>query len=107
MNDLAYGLQWAAGITSLVSAWYMGNRSLAGPIWGVVSQVCWFGMIVTNGLWPLLPTMLIFMGIHVRNLHRWLWERNVMAQITKKPATKDNGKVRLGNMMNAFVSTKK
>jgi hypothetical protein len=123
VSDLAYALQWAAGSTSLISAWYMGNRSLAGPIWGVVSQACWFGMIVTNGLWPLLPTMLIFMGIHIRNLHRWLRERHVMAEskdkgavrvgnmvnqfIAKKPAaTKDTGKVRLGNFRNPFVSIK-
>ena len=64
--------QFTPGMLSIVSTWLYGNRSLSGPVVGVVSQVCWLGFIVTHGTWLMLPMFVFFMGVHVRNLAKWL-----------------------------------
>jgi hypothetical protein len=66
--------QIAASVTTLIAWWAMGNKSLAGPIWGLISQLAWFGMVASNGLWILLPMVTIFMLMHFRNLRKWLRE---------------------------------
>jgi hypothetical protein len=66
--------QIAASVTTLTAWWQMGNKSLSGPIWGIVSQVAWFGMVASNGLWILLPMVSVFMLMHIRNLRKWLRE---------------------------------
>jgi hypothetical protein len=68
--------QVLASVTTFIAWWQMGNRSLSGPVWGLVSQACWLAMVMTNDLWTLLPMVAAFSFIHGRNLRKQLRERS-------------------------------
>jgi hypothetical protein len=71
----AFALQCAASVTTILSMWLMGNRSLAGPAVGLVSQVVWCGVIGTGNLWGLSPITACLCVVHTRNLVKWYRER--------------------------------
>lgn len=70
----ALAWQIAASIGTLCSMWQMGNKHVTGPIFGLLSQVAWFGMIWTNQLWGIVPITVAMVFIHARNLRKWLRE---------------------------------
>ncbi len=72
--NFAFAMQVSAGITSLLSVWCMGNKTMAGPIMGLVSQIAWYLMIWSNGVWGLLPLTVCMTFTHARNLRKWLRE---------------------------------
>jgi len=49
----------------------MGNKSPWGPRIGVLNQVLWFFYIATTEQWGLLPGVIIYTIIHIRNVIRW------------------------------------
>lgn len=67
----AIAWQIAASITTLASMWLMGNKSVAGPIVGLVSQIAWAGLIWTSQLWGIVPITVAATFIHARNLRKW------------------------------------
>ena len=69
---LALFLQYSASVTTLLQMWLYGNRSLAGPIWGLISSGFWWGVMIENGeLWGLWPFNTIMLFVNVRNLIKW------------------------------------
>ena len=78
---VAVGFQIAAGLTSLLSVWCMGNKRISGPVMGLVSQSVWFAFIYTNAMWGLLPLTCCMTVIQVRNLRKWRREGRVDAAL--------------------------
>ena len=72
--DLGFAFQIAASLTTFFAMWQMGNKSTKGPIYGLVSQIAWAGMILTNGVWGLAPVTAAMTFVHARNLRKWLRE---------------------------------
>ena len=57
--------------TSLLSLWKMGDKSVWGPILGLLSQVAWGVFIVVTGHWGFAPGWVVFVTVHARNLRKW------------------------------------
>ena len=68
---LALFFQLVACATTFIAMWLMGNKSVHGPAWGLVSQFAWAAMIVSNGVWGLAPVTAAMTFIHARNLVKW------------------------------------
>ena len=64
-------LSWILSGTSALMLWVMGNKSIWGPRIGLANQVLWIVYIVLTEQWGLLPGVLMYAAIHVRNLVRW------------------------------------
>ena len=64
-------LSWVLSATSGAMLWLMGNRSKWGPRLGLANQVLWVIYAVWLRQWGLLPGVIAYAVIHVRNLVRW------------------------------------
>jgi hypothetical protein len=51
--------------------WHMGNKTLWGPIGGMLSEVVWFAVIFYSGLWGILPLNLFLTYVNYRNFKKW------------------------------------
>lgn len=71
MISVSFALQLAATITTFLSMWKMGDRSLAGPVLGIASQAPWLALILWDGLYGLLPITAAMLFVHGRNLRKW------------------------------------
>lgn len=72
-------VQLAASALTIVSSWSYGNKTLRGPIFGLISQVPWWSIMVMGNLWGLLPVNLMMVCTHTRNLYKWWKEANANA----------------------------
>lgn len=66
--------QIATFITTVVTMWLMGNKTISGPAWGLGGQVVWAAMVLTNELWGMLPLVVFMTFIHGRNFVKWYQE---------------------------------
>jgi len=55
--------------------WMMGNKSKWGPRLGLANQVLWIIYAVTIKEWGLIPGVILYAIVHIRNLIQW--ERKV------------------------------
>ena len=66
-------IPWMCSITSIAMIWWMGNKSIKGPILGLISQVFWFAYVFLY--WKeaqgLLPCTIAFTIVHIRNTILW------------------------------------
>jgi nicotinamide riboside transporter PnuC len=68
---LALGFQLLASIATLIAIWQMGNRSVNGPLFGLIAEATWAGLVITNELWGIAPVVVVAFLIHARNLRKW------------------------------------
>ena len=66
-------LSWTLSATSALMLWLMGNKSVWGPRVGIANQVLWIAYCVGTKQWGLLPGVLVYTVIHIRNA--WSWSR--------------------------------
>jgi len=64
-------LSWLLSAMTCAMLWSMGNRSKWGPRIGLASQPLWIVYCVLSKQWGLLPGVLIYTVIQLRNLLRW------------------------------------
>ena len=64
-------LSWVLSGTSAVMLWLMGNKTKWGPRVGIANQVLWIIYAIWTQQWGLLPGVLLYTAIHIRNLIRW------------------------------------
>ena len=66
-------IPWACSITSIAMVWLMGNKTIYGPIMGLISQFFWFAYLVIfwEDAWGLTPAVVAFTIVHIRNLIKW------------------------------------
>ena len=62
---------WICSILSLVMIWEMGNKSIRGPIIGILCNFAWFGFILSSEQHGLWVGAIGFIIIHIRNLYKW------------------------------------
>jgi nicotinamide riboside transporter PnuC len=78
--------QLLASVLTMASMWLMGNRSVWGPVLGLVSQVPWLVTILTAQTWGLLPVCIAMVAIHSRNI--LLWEARELTELHEsEPST--------------------
>jgi hypothetical protein len=64
-------IQLSASLITISSSWFYGNKSPLGPWLGLIAQVPWWTIMITGGLWGLLPVNATLLVIHARNLIKW------------------------------------
>lgn len=64
-------VQLAASITTLISMWFYGSKSLYGPRLAIMGQVFWWIIMFQGSLWGLLPLNIAMAIMHVRNEIKW------------------------------------
>lgn len=64
-------VQLLASITTLISMWFYGSKSLYGPSLAIMGQVFWWIIMFQGKLWGLLPLNIAMAIMHVRNLIKW------------------------------------
>jgi hypothetical protein len=64
-------LQLAAMATTFFSTWQVGNRSLSGPVWGLISNACWLALELYLGLYLLVPVPIVMSLLHLRTYRLW------------------------------------
>lgn len=64
-------LSWILSGTSAIMLWLMGNKTKWGPRIGIFNQVLWVIYAAWIEQWGLLPGVVIYTIIHIRNLIRW------------------------------------
>ncbi len=58
-------------VLSMLMLWLMGNKSHLGPIVGVINQFFWLYYTLSTKQYGLLPGVVGFGIIHVRNVIKW------------------------------------
>lgn len=71
MISVSLALQFAATVTTFLSMWKMGDRTLAGPVLGIASQAPWLALMLWDGLYGLLPITAAMLFVHGRNFRKW------------------------------------
>jgi nicotinamide riboside transporter PnuC len=61
-------------LLSIAMLWFMGNKSIIGPVIGLINQAFWFYYIYTTKQWCLLGATVAFTVVHLRNLYKWYRE---------------------------------
>lgn len=64
-------LDWVLSGTSFVMLWLMGNKNSYAPMVGIFNQVLWIVYVVHTEHWGLLPGVLGYTLIHIRNAIKW------------------------------------
>ncbi|HEY3083259.1 MAG TPA: hypothetical protein VGM69_25490 [Chloroflexota bacterium] len=97
-HTILAGAQWlfvqqSAWITSAISAvmlWQLGNRRWWAPWLGLVGQVFWVALALHTDQPGLLPGIVLYTLIHVRNGLKWRAERRATA-MGSAPASAPGG----------------
>ena len=64
-------LAWILSATSAVMLWLMGNKNKWGPRLGLLNQVLWLAFCLALKQWGLLPGIIIYAIVHIRNMLQW------------------------------------
>ena len=68
MNSI---IQWVLSALLILNLWLMGNKSIWGPITGVIVQVVWVGYTLTTHQYGLVLGMVILVLVNLRNWIKW------------------------------------
>jgi len=58
-------------VTTLISAWYIGNKSVWGQRLAVPANIGWWIYIILFQHWGMVPMEIFFSIMVVRNLIKW------------------------------------
>ena len=64
-------MSWILSGTSILMLWLMGNKSKWGPAVGLLSQSLWFYYVAITEQWGLMPGVIVYTMVHIRNLRKW------------------------------------
>jgi hypothetical protein len=65
----------AISVITLVSAWFIGNKSVWGQRLSLIANLSWWFYVIAFGRWGLAPMQAFFLVITIRNLIKWEKER--------------------------------
>jgi hypothetical protein len=64
-------LSWILSATSAIMLIAMGNKYKYAPMIGIFNQVLWIIYTVATKQWGLLPGVIIYLIVHIRNHRKW------------------------------------
>jgi len=64
-------MAWILSLTSATMLWLMGNKSIWGPRLGLINQILWIIYAIHLKQWGLIPGIILYAIVHVRNLIAW------------------------------------
>lgn len=68
-------IQGSVSIATLMCVWLYGNKTIWGPIWGLITEATWVALVFYGQLWGLLPVPIVLGFAHGRNLLKWIKEQ--------------------------------
>lgn len=74
MPELVTLLEWSAFGSSLLCSWVYGNRTIGGPLIGVVTAILFMLFGWFAGVPAAIAANLIFLGVHIRNGYKMIIE---------------------------------
>ncbi|MHB1000489.1 MAG: hypothetical protein ACYC27_14715 [Armatimonadota bacterium] len=64
-------MSYVLSVVSLASMWLYGNRTIAGPISGLVIQALWLIYAIQSREYGFIVSVIGFTVVHYRNLRKW------------------------------------
>ena len=64
-------VELAISVITLVSAWFIGNKSVWGQRLGLLANLCWWYYVLTFKRWGMVPMEFFFTVMCIRNLLKW------------------------------------
>jgi|TARA_B100000959_G_scaffold264974_1_gene306001 O-antigen ligase len=74
--DEKFFLELGASFAAIATVWIYGNRSRKAPIVGVLGQLMWWWLTISQEMWGLLPLNIVMLLVHLRNYVRMKKEDN-------------------------------
>ena len=68
--DEKFLAELAASFAAIATVWIYGNRSRNAPVVGIISQMVWWWLTITQEMWGLLPLNVVLLIVHIRNYVR-------------------------------------
>ena len=79
-NDKFF-IELAASFAAIITVWIYGNRSRKAPVVGMLGQILWWWLTISQSMWGLIPLNVIMFIIHIRNYRRMKQEDNIKNQL--------------------------
>ena len=64
-------MDWLLSGLAIISLWLIGDKNLWGFVVGLVTQVFWFYYAYTTEQFGLIPGVIIYTLVYLRNLWKW------------------------------------
>ena len=79
-NDKFF-IELAASFAAIITVWIYGNRSRKAPVVGMLGQILWWWLTISQSMWGLIPLNVIMFIIHIRNYIRMKREDDLRNQL--------------------------
>ena len=79
-NDKFF-IELAASFAAIITVWIYGNRSRKAPVVGMLGQILWWWLTISQSMWGLIPLNVIMFIIHIRNYIRMKREDYIRNQL--------------------------
>jgi uncharacterized membrane protein len=79
-NDKFF-IELAASFAAIITVWIYGNRSRKAPVVGMLGQILWWWLTISQSMWGLIPLNVIMFIIHIRNYIRMKREDDIRNQL--------------------------
>ena len=79
-NDKFF-IELAASFAAILTIWIYGNRSRKAPVVGMLGQILWWWLTISQSMWGLTPLNVIMFIIHIRNYIRMKREDDIRNQL--------------------------
>jgi len=79
-NDKFF-IELFASFAAILTVWVYGNRSRKAPLIGMVGQMLWWWLTISQSMWGLVPLNVVMFIIHIRNYIRMKREDDIRSQL--------------------------
>ena len=79
-NDKFF-IELAASFAAIITVWIYGNRSRKAPVVGMLGQILWWWLTISQSMWGLIPLNVVMLIIHVRNYIKMKREDDLRSQL--------------------------
>ena len=79
-NDKFF-IELFASFAAILTVWVYGNRSRKAPLIGMVGQMMWWWLTISQEMWGLIPLNVVMLIVHIRNYLRMKREDDIRSQL--------------------------
>ena len=79
-NDKFF-IELFASFAAILTVWVYGNRSRKAPLIGIVGQMMWWWLTISQSMWGLIPLNVVMLIVHIRNYLRMKREDDIRSQL--------------------------
>jgi len=79
-NDKFF-IELFASFAAILTVWVYGNRSRKAPLIGMVGQMMWWWLTISQSMWGLIPLNVVMLIVHIRNYIRMKREDDIRSQL--------------------------